>query len=232
MTPKETKESAGSNGKLTESIETQIRRELEKRTPWNLIAQRYHVSSKTISKIRDGEAAKSQREGEIAAAAFTLFERGVGVVGAVIELKQPPEVIERYYEKWVEQKGQVLFPRQVRDRILMVISSRTHFAVSDPVSLAGAIDHLVGSYLALCKFQYPCPSCKKAIRAGPELEWKWLVENGYLSQWGHKECVEQINRRQEEEQRQEQQRLQERRRQEEASEEYWRTHRVREIGEF
>ncbi len=40
------------------------------------------------------------------------------------------------------------------------------------------------------QFRYRCNICGQTIEAQPELEWRWLVEKGYLSIWGHKACQE------------------------------------------
>ncbi len=42
----------------------------------------------------------------------------------------------------------------------------------------------------ISQFRYRCNICGQIIEAQPELEWKWLLEKGYLSTWGHKTCQE------------------------------------------
>lgn len=83
---KETKESVGNR---LESLESKILEELEKNTPWNVIAQKFHVSTKTIAKVkRDHLSQKSSvSEAEVSSKAFQLFETRMDPVNVTIELK-------------------------------------------------------------------------------------------------------------------------------------------------
>lgn len=95
---KESKETKENEGKQ-ENLEQKVLRLLGEQTPWNKIARECHVSTKTISDIRNGTYRVGSREsqkdnessiteygplgkrwagktlGEMAAAAFRLFQR-------------------------------------------------------------------------------------------------------------------------------------------------------------
>ncbi len=51
--------------------------------------------------------------GEIAAAAFALFKEGVTIRDAVIELEQPPDVIQRLHEDWERFGGRLVLDEEV-----------------------------------------------------------------------------------------------------------------------
>lgn len=188
MKPKERKESEENQGKPKETIEEQVKRDLEAQVPWNVISKTRHVSTKTISAIKNKGISAASSDGEIAARAYNLFECGVGPIGVVIELKHPPEVIQGYHDKWLEQKGLILFPRQVRDRVYAAINANAGIAVTDPAGLAKAVEYLVARHNTLSRFTFPGAYCKRPIEA-PDGIWKWLVQNGHLNEWDHKECV-------------------------------------------
>lgn len=48
---------------------------------------------------------RSSADGELAAEAFTRFSKGLGVREVVIDLRQPPEVIQALYRQWREAGG-------------------------------------------------------------------------------------------------------------------------------
>lgn len=196
MNPKESKESRGIEGKAKESIEEQIERMLEKRVPWNVIARELHVSTKTINDVKNKGISKVNSEGDVAARAYSLFERGVGPIGAVIELKQPPEIVERLYAKWLEQKGLVVLPRNVMEATYTTVMTNTNFVAIDAVTLRKAIEYLVVRHRTLAQFTYPGAYCRKLIEASPDVEWKWLVQSGYMLRWDHPECNEAYAQRQ------------------------------------
>lgn len=94
-------ESEGSEGKLGESLEKQVLAELEAHTPWNVIAKKYRISTKTIAKIREKRLGAGD-EGEVAAEVFELFKKGVTPAEVVIRLKLPPKVVKELFEEFKE----------------------------------------------------------------------------------------------------------------------------------
>jgi hypothetical protein len=119
---KNDKESQGQQGKRQESLEEEVRRLLDERTPWNEISKRLHVSTKTIQKIRTGEYGKESKrttadtqealdvygalppkwvgktQGEIASVVFRLFQRDVKPFAVVKRLLLPPDLVKRLFE--------------------------------------------------------------------------------------------------------------------------------------
>ena len=87
-----------------ENLDEQVLTELAKHTPWNVIAKRYHISTKTISQIR-GKKTGVKSESEIAAQVFELFRRGMKPHNVVIRLRQHPEVVGKLFEQYKELTG-------------------------------------------------------------------------------------------------------------------------------
>jgi len=171
-----------------EELEKAILGELEKRTGWDKIARKYHVSTKTINKIRAKHAGVPSSPGEVAAKAFEAFNRGWKPVRVVIELKQPVEVIENLYQKWAELKGAWLLRASTREELADDIWDRTSYSATTLEEFVQAVRDMIDDHVARNQFQYPCNVCGKMVRADPDNEWKSMLEDGYLDTWGHNSC--------------------------------------------
>ena len=71
-----------------------------KHTPWNIIAKKYHVSTKTISSIRNKQQGTKNYGDELAAKVFELFEKGNSPIDAVIKLNVNPKIVSEFFEEW------------------------------------------------------------------------------------------------------------------------------------
>ncbi len=59
----------------------------------------------------------STSDGEIASAAFTLFEGGASPAQVVIEMKHAPDVISNLHDKWAELSGRLVLSADARSLI-------------------------------------------------------------------------------------------------------------------
>jgi len=93
-----------STGNYNDLLERQILQELEKRTAWNVIAQKLHVSTGRIAKVKVKYSSSQAfvNEAGIDALAFELFEMGKDAVEVTIELKQSPKLIQELYDLWIQ----------------------------------------------------------------------------------------------------------------------------------
>jgi hypothetical protein len=176
-----------------EDREKKILEELRKGTPWNVITKKYHVSTSTISQIKAKRSGTvPPTAGEIAAQTFNLFQQGKGPIDAVIELRQPVEVVEGLYGKWLELKGQVPIANDWRfalAEVIEMIKEQTNQKVSTPNDFGMAVAQLVVDHQRFTRLQYPCCDCGEATQVG-EAEWKYLLEKGYFKTWGHADCID------------------------------------------
>jgi hypothetical protein len=90
-----------------------VKADLAKQVPWNVIAKKYHVSPKTISKINKGESLSSNNvnslsiksdSSEWGSIAFRSFESGKGPIQTVIESNIPPDAIKQLHSQWMDMK--------------------------------------------------------------------------------------------------------------------------------
>ena len=175
------------------------------------MTKKYHVSTKTISRIRSGLPAQVPQQpqaapGEVAAEAFALFNGGRKPTGVVIALKQPPEVVQALYERWVEMRGAWYVSARLRKDLVAAIEANVAEAdgmavVRGPADVLKYFDQVIEERNAssLNVFRYRCDTCNEFLEATPSEEWKWALENlgdgrGHLggvnglSSWGHSEC--------------------------------------------
>ena len=171
-----------------DELEKAILGELEKRTGWDKIAHKYHVSSKTIAGIRAKHQGTPNSPGEVAARAFEAFNRGWKPVRVVIELKQPVEVIEGLYEKWAELKDYWLIRGATKEELADDIDSRTSYSALTLTGFVHVVHSLVDDHVARNGFRYYCDVCGGPLIADPDTEWKWLIDNEVLKTWGHRSC--------------------------------------------
>jgi hypothetical protein len=100
----------GNPGKLEEGISLykRVPAELAAHTPWNQIASKYHVSTKTIASIRSKNGqpgTKSDSEGELAARVFELFDGGVRPSQVVRRLRFPPDLVSKLMRQYIRLSG-------------------------------------------------------------------------------------------------------------------------------
>jgi len=97
-----------STGNYEDDLDKQILEELKKQTPWNKITKKLHVSPGRIANVKAKHLSSqtSVNDAEISAKAFQLFEMGKDPVQTTIELKQPPELILKLYDLWIQMKEQ------------------------------------------------------------------------------------------------------------------------------
>jgi hypothetical protein len=59
--------------------------------------------------------------GDVAADAFALFDDGVDVVDAVIQLRVSPDAIEQLYERWARLRSMLILSAQARSEVATVL---------------------------------------------------------------------------------------------------------------
>lgn len=142
---------------VSEELKKQIIAELEKRTPWNVIAETYHVSTKTIDKINKQHLSQQSSvvDGEVSAKAFELFEEGMNPVDVVIQLRQNPDLVTKLYFAWSTLKEKhIVVPCRVCGGPLMVCFDNDQWKENVESWLYQAID--------------PChPSCRRFVSFEP-----------------------------------------------------------------
>lgn len=172
-----------------EELEKAVLAELAKRTPWDKIAKKFKVSSKTINRIKAKHTGASRTEGEVAAKAFDMFQSGRKPVRVVIELQQPPGVIWSLYEEWAKMRDAWLISGSTRDELSDQIWSSADYDASSQSNFVDAVKALVNDHRELMGFSYPCKVCNLAVQASSGAEWKWILSKGYLAIWGHHGCL-------------------------------------------
>lgn len=155
----------------------------------NNAIRRFSIS-KISEWVKERDRHVKEDEGSLAAKAFELFVRGKEPIKAVIELKQPPELVQELYDKWIEMNDALLIRREDKEEIFDKINFSTSYRAYTIDELKKAIENLVSDHEKLKEFTYPCNVCGKILYADPDNEWKWIIEEGYMSMWGHASCHE------------------------------------------
>lgn len=171
-----------------DELEQKILSDLAARKPWDYIAKKYHVSTKTIQKIRDRKQGVGRSEGEVSALAFSMFQKGCKPTKVVIELKQPAKTVQALYEEWAEMNGGLLLRKSVKEGIFDSLEDSVGFKISNILDLKKALVILLVDHMWMSKYTRPCVVCGEDIEADPEDYWKWMGEKGYLANWMHPEC--------------------------------------------
>lgn len=182
----------------SQTLEEQVLEDLRNRIPWNRISKKYHISTKTISKIRGASSGTGgvQSSGEVAAKAFELFNQGKRPIAVVIALEQDPDVINALYEKWVSMKGGWLLPRRLKEDLVGEIEANMWEGdegakVEGPADVLKFFLQAVHERNARKTFWYKCSVCDELIEADPDHEWKDVLDSRmHLGSWGHKQCLE------------------------------------------
>ena len=122
-------------------------------------------------------------------------------------MKQPPEVVQALYERWVEMRGAWYVPPRLQEDLVGEIEANVAelegmAVVRGPADVLKFFDQVIEERNALARsekhFFYKCDRCDGKLEAG-QGEWKWVLENagdgrGHLggvdglSSWGHSEC--------------------------------------------
>ena len=181
----------------SQTLEEQVLGDLRNHLAWNRISKKYHISTKTISKIRSAssDTGAGQSSGEVAAKAFELFNQGKRPVAAVIALKQSPDTINALYEKWVAMRGAWLVPRQLKEDLIGEIEANmwegdVGAEVDGPADVLKFFLQAVQERNACKTFWYKCSVCDKLIEAEPDREWKSVLDSHmHLGGWGHNKCL-------------------------------------------
>jgi hypothetical protein len=150
-----------------ESEEQQILKALEAHTPWNEIAKRFKVSSKTIAKI--AKSRKSQADANSAVQVFNLLSGGMTPEKIVIKLGIHPNLVGELLEQF---------------EILKAYNpSRRDESYKDGYR-AGCQD---------CTIIHPCKICGKNMtfdlsQGRDRKQIMDILEQGGISNWLHTKC--------------------------------------------
>jgi hypothetical protein len=86
-----------------DSLEPQILQALEDHTPWNMIAKKFRVSTKTISAIR-AKHQKAAGEDRMASKVFKLLGAGMAPDLIVVKLRVHPDTVLKLVEQYEKLK--------------------------------------------------------------------------------------------------------------------------------
>jgi len=142
-----------------EELEQRVLSDLAARKPWDHIAQEYHISTKTIQKIRDLKQGVGRTEGEVSAQAFSMFQKGWSPIRVVVELKQPPKIVQALYEDWAEMKGALLLRKSVKEYFFESVEDLVGFTVSNLQDFKKALVVFAVNQIWMSKLTYPCSVC-------------------------------------------------------------------------
>jgi transcriptional regulator with XRE-family HTH domain len=99
------------NERERDGLEERVVRLWSEGLTYREIAKQERISISQISRILNKSSTpkaaseESVPEGEEAAEAFELFEKGVSLPKVVIDLKANPDMVKALYEKWLDLKG-------------------------------------------------------------------------------------------------------------------------------
>lgn len=152
---------------ITPEEEQQILKELEDHVPWNEIARKHKVSSKTIAKI--AKSKKSQADAKSAVQVFEFLSRGMTPEKIVIKLGIHPNQVGELLEQFEILKA---YNPSRRDE-----SYRDGYR-------AGCQD---------CAIIHPCKICGKDLvfdlsQGRDRKQIMNILEQGGISNWLHTKC--------------------------------------------
>jgi rubrerythrin len=82
------------------------------------------------------------------------------------------------------------FQKAVQDEADRLAKSRFMSQINKARTTIGKQEYQRGYNEGLRQYTYTCNVCRGTIYATKDNEWKWILEKGYLSTWGHAECHE------------------------------------------
>ncbi|MDI3285159.1 hypothetical protein [Polyangium sp. 15x6] len=98
------------------------------------------IRAEDVARMKDAELVKRMSNGQLAGAAFEMFEKGKSVVDVVIALRLPPERAEELHEAWRRARGGVLLPLACAEKM-----RELGFDVTDEGTFVAAVDRLMAA---------------------------------------------------------------------------------------
>lgn len=98
------------------------------------------IRAEDVARLKDDELVRRMSNGQLAAAAFEMFQKGKQVVDVVIALRLPPERAEELHGAWRRSRGAVLLPVACVERM-----RELGFEVTDEGTFVGAVDRLMAA---------------------------------------------------------------------------------------
>lgn len=80
------------------------------------------------------------------------------------------------------------FQKAVQDEVNRLEKSRFMERVNKARKTIDDAAYKRGYDAGLMQFSYKCSLCGGTLYAQPNNEWKWILEKGYMSTWGHIQC--------------------------------------------
>ncbi|MFQ5969996.1 MAG: hypothetical protein ACE5J2_05840 [Nitrososphaerales archaeon] len=190
------KENTESQGKHWENLKKEVLRDLRVHVPWQKIAKKYHISTKTIQAIKEGDEGRVRSKGEVAAQAFELFENGEDPVAVTIILKELPELVQDLYDKWVEMRDALLIPKSTKEELFEAINQSIGYRVYDLDSLTNTIKNLLEDIV----IKFPCYVCRVNMvwnldKSEDREQIVRILKKGGIGAWHHVRCKRRVYHR-------------------------------------